>query len=53
MASIDAVANIALIPDYSFYGAAIAAGVSNVVGLAVGIVILKNITKRMTEKTIV
>jgi O-antigen/teichoic acid export membrane protein len=44
--------NIALIPDYSFYGAAIAAGVSNVIGLAVGIIILKKITNSIVPQQI-
>lgn len=35
--------NIVLIPDYSFYGAAAAAGLSNIVGLLIGLVLLKKI----------
>ena len=37
--------NILLIPNYSFYGAAIAAGVANLIGLVVGIYLLIRMTK--------
>jgi len=37
--------NIVLIPNYSFYGAAIAAGVANLIGLVVGLYLLIRMTK--------
>lgn len=44
--------NIALIADYSFIGAAIAAGLANVIGLIVGIVILNKLVNRSTQKVV-
>ena len=37
--------NIALIPNYSFYGAAIAAGLANLTGLVVSLLLLIRMTK--------
>ena len=37
--------NIALIPNYSFYGATIAAGLANLTGLVVGLSLLIRMTK--------
>ena len=37
--------NIALIPNYSFYGATIAAGLANLTGLVVGLLLLIRMTK--------
>lgn len=40
--------NIALIPNYSFYGAAVAAGLANMTGLIVGFLLLIRMTKNKT-----
>ena len=37
--------NILLIPNYSFYGAAVAAGLANLTGLGVGLFLLIRMTK--------
>jgi len=37
--------NILLIPNYSFYGATVAAGLSNLIGLGVGLFLLTRMTK--------
>ena len=41
--------NIALIPNYSFYGAAIAAGLANLTGLIVGLLLLIRSTKSKVD----
>ena len=41
--------NIALIPNYSFYGATIAAGLANLTGLVVGLLLLIRMTKNKRD----
>jgi len=43
--SINLTVNILLIPNYSFYGAAVAAGLANLTGLGVGLFLLIRMTK--------
>ena len=45
--AINWIVNILLIPQYSFYGAAIAAGVANTIGLIVGLGLLYIILRRL------
>ena len=45
--AINWIVNILLIPKYSFYGAAIAAGAANTIGLIVGLWLLYIILRRL------
>jgi O-antigen/teichoic acid export membrane protein len=40
--------NVLLVPSYSFYGAAIASGLANTIGLIIGLMLLIRITKNIT-----